>query len=87
MYIAKAEGSTPCQDPGNDPETWFAKESSARVREAIRLCGLCPEREACLRSTLRYERRTGESQPAVFGGFTASQRAALLNPVAARATA
>ena len=78
MYITDAD--TPCKDPVYDPDLWFGKKDSKPERVAKKLCGMCPlfEREACLASTLRFERRTGQVQPCVLGGMTWTERNRLL---------
>jgi hypothetical protein len=74
MYVSKQE--TPCQIMNKD--LWMAKEGSARSKQAKVLCTkTCPELEACLRSTLRHERRAGTNF-GVFGGLTQVERAALI---------
>ena len=78
MYITDAD--TPCKDPNNKPDLWFGTKDSTPERVAKKLCGLCPvyERQQCLASTLRFERRTNQVQPCVLGGMTATERAQLL---------
>jgi hypothetical protein len=88
VYIT--DGDVPCKPHNNNPDTWFGKKNSTPEQLAKKLCGLCPERDDCLASTLRFERRTGSVQPCVLGGMTASERAQLLRreaKAAARATA
>jgi WhiB family transcriptional regulator, redox-sensing transcriptional regulator len=50
--LTPADGPLPCWT--SDPDLWFA-ESPADVERAKSLCGLCPQREACLAGAL--ERR------------------------------
>lgn len=84
MYIA--EGMTPCQE--HDAAIWFAKPHSRRTKRAKELCGTCPEQTECLSSTMRFEKRAGATQPAVFAGLTEAERAKLyMLPVVAIATA
>ena len=41
------------------------------------LCRSCPERLACLTSTITFEDQTGAVQDAVFGGLTRGERVEL----------
>lgn len=76
MYLAK--GDTPCRV--NDPKYWFAdRDESKNARIAKAFCKMCPERKECLAATLRFERREGLVQPAIFGGKTESERRSMLS--------
>lgn len=84
MYIAREPGSTPCQN--NDPEIWHAREDTHITAQAKALCGLCPERLACLSSVMRHEKRVGYTQPSVYAGLTSTERRRLyLQPAAVSA--
>ena len=72
MYIPESK-ATPCQV--FDAELWFSKDGTRKTARAKQLCFSCPEKHACLGSTLRIERRIGGAQPGTFGGLTESERA------------
>lgn len=64
-----------------EPELWFAKGDarySAALTEAIRICGHCPCRQACLDETNEREESPGWNnyghRYGVAGGLTANQR-------------
>lgn len=78
---------------GEDPELFF---DSRRVKQAKRLCVVCPLAEACLEHALGHELAEHLTQVAggrggavrnhgVFGGWTAEERKPVLYRRAARA--
>lgn len=52
----------------SDPEAWFP-EKGGSVKEAKRICGLCPVREECLQFALDNNERFG-----VYGGLSERER-------------
>lgn len=70
MYVT--EEVTPCKT--NDPDLWFSKDRTEATKIAKHYCGLCPVRDECLASTIRFEQRTGHTQPGVYGGLSESER-------------
>jgi hypothetical protein len=82
MYITENEG-VPCKL--FDSEWWFARPYSKRSQKAKNLCSQCPERLACLASTMRFETRTAATQWGVFGGLNEPERTALRTQAAASA--
>lgn len=74
MYITE-NPDVPCKL--HDPELWFSKPRTNRSKLAKTLCHLCPERAACLASTMRFEIREGMTQPCTLGGLNEYERATL----------
>ncbi|WP_285442783.1 WhiB family transcriptional regulator [Streptomyces sp. ISL-12] len=58
-----------CAQTGAD---FFFPEPGSSVREAKRICGLCPTRSACLEFALSNDERFG-----VWGGLSEKERLAL----------
>jgi WhiB family redox-sensing transcriptional regulator len=58
-----------CAQTGGD---FFFPEPGSSVREAKRICGLCPIRSACLEYALENDERFG-----VWGGLSEKERLAL----------
>jgi WhiB family redox-sensing transcriptional regulator len=58
-----------CAQTGGD---FFFPEPGSSVREAKRICGLCPIRSACLEFALSHDERFG-----VWGGLSEKERLAL----------
>jgi hypothetical protein len=75
MYIAKSN-DTPCQTW--DAKMWFAIQDSPNARKAKSLCYDCPERRDCLDSAVRYERKQGEIERAIYGGLDPRERSVFL---------
>lgn len=71
--------SPPCE--GTDLDLWFPPSGGAHaglVREALRICGTCPERAACLDAALEEEAAAGNCyRHGIRGGMTADQRSAI----------
>ncbi|PZT71018.1 WhiB family transcriptional regulator [Streptomyces sp. SW4] len=61
-----------CAQTGAD---FFFPEPGSSVREAKRICGLCPIRAACLEYALDHDERFG-----VWGGLSEKERLALRRP-------
>ena len=62
-------------------EWWFAKPTSARSHDAVRLCEACPVRRECLAASLLYGEEFG-----LWGGLSHLQRRPLLARLAAGAS-
>lgn len=58
-----------CAQTGAD---FFFPEPGSSVREAKRICGLCPTRSACLEFALTHDERFG-----VWGGLSEKERLVL----------
>lgn len=83
MYIAEST-DTPCQEW--EPKMWFAKPGTMNAQKAKALCYQCPERLACLDSTVKYEQRHQETEQGIRGGLDSKERAVFLElPVAVSA--
>ncbi|WP_189314961.1 WhiB family transcriptional regulator [Streptomyces brasiliensis] len=68
LDLAWQEGAL-CAQTGAD---FFFPEPGSSVREAKRICGLCPIRSACLEFALDNDERFG-----VWGGLSEKERLAL----------
>jgi WhiB family redox-sensing transcriptional regulator len=59
-----------CAQVGGD--AWFPEGRGSHNEDAIKICGNCPAREACLEYALRTKQRHG-----IWGGLTPNQRTRL----------
>ncbi|MFD6294552.1 WhiB family transcriptional regulator [Streptomyces sp. NPDC060235] len=60
----------------------FFSDSQIRIRQAKRVCSVCPVRRQCLDMALRAE---DQSRYGVFGGLTAAERQQLVKRTRAEA--